>query len=368
MNNSDVFFSDLRADHRRNMLQKVEALLLAGGLENKISKGDLVAVKLHFGEFGNTGFIRPVFVRQVVETLKGLGAKPFITDANTLYVGTRSDSVSHLNTAHANGFGYSCLGAPLVIADGLRGQSDVTVPVSGTHFSQVHIAAEIEAADAIIALSHFKGHELSGFGGALKNLGMGCASRRGKLAQHSSVSPKVTRKKCIACGDCVSHCAHKAIDIAEKAEIAKDRCVGCGECIVICPTGAIQVQWNEGPKTMQEKMAEYASGALKGKEDKSLFVNFVTQVSPACDCYGHSDAPIVADVGILSSSDPVAIDQASVDLVNAAEGREDSALKNNHQPGGDKIRGVYPEIDWSVQLEWAARMGVGTRSYSLKPI
>lgn len=363
-----VLFTDLRADHRRNMLDKVEALMVGAGVEDRIKKGDLVAIKVHFGELGNTAYIRPVYVRRAVEIIKRLGAKPFVTDANTLYVGTRSDSVSHLETAHAHGFGYSCLGAPLIIADGLKGKSETLVAVDGVHFKSVHIASEIAAADAIIALTHFKGHELSGFGGAIKNLGMGCAARSGKLAQHSSVSPKVTKKKCIACGDCVSHCAARAIDLGEKAEIVPARCVGCGECILVCPTSAIQVQWNEGPKSMQEKMAEYAAGALKGKEDKSVFVNFLTQVSPACDCYGHSDAPIVADIGVLASTDPVAADQASVDLVNARPGNIESQLKSNHAPGEDKIRGVYPEIDWSVQLDRAAMMGVGSREYDLVKI
>lgn len=368
MQPAEVLFSDMRADHRRNMLQKFEQLLLEAGIEKKISKNDLVAIKIHFGELGNTSYIRPVYIRRAVELVKRLGGKPFVTDANTLYAGTRSDSVAHLETAIANGFGYSSIGAPLIIADGLRGKSEVEVEIDGTHFKSVAISSEIFNADVVLALTHFKCHELSGIGGTIKNIGMGSASRRGKMAQHSSVSPKVTAKRCIACGECVTHCAHKAIAITEKARIEPKVCVGCGECILICPTGAIQVQWTEGPKAMQEKMAEHAFGALKGKEQKSLFANFITQVSPACDCYGHTDAPIVSDVGMVASTDPVAIDQASVDLVNACQGHEDSALKSNHLPGQDKIRGVYPEIDWAVQLDVAEKMGLGTRKYSLRRI
>lgn len=368
MSTAEVHFSDMRADHRRNLLTKFEQLLIEAGIESRISKKDLVAIKVHFGEVGNTSYIRPVFVRRAVELVKKLGGKPFITDSNTLYAGSRSDSVSHLETAIANGFGYSSIGAPIIIGDGLRGQSDIDVEIDGAHFKKVAISSEFVNADAVIALTHFKGHELSGFGGALKNIGMGTASRRGKMAQHSSVSPKVTAKRCIACGDCVSHCAHSAIKIAEKAGIDPKICIGCGECIIVCPTGAIAVQWTEGPKAMQEKMAEHAAGALKGKLEKAVFANFITQVSPACDCNGFSDAPIVSDVGIVSSRDPVAIDQASVDLVNACPGREDSALKSNHLPGQDKIRGVYPDIDWAVQLDVAVRMGLGTRQYSLKKI
>lgn len=365
---ADVFYADLRTNPRRNLLDKVEALLDRAGVSTRIQRGDLVAVKLHFGEKGNTSFIRPVFVRRVVEVLKGLGAKPFLTDANTLYVGSRGEAVSHLETAIQNGFDYAVTGAPLVIADGLRGSTSVRIPVAGKHITQAVVAAEIAHADALVGLAHFKGHELSGFGGALKNLGMGCAAREGKLAQHSTVAPKVKKKLCVVCGECVRWCAQGAISLGEAALIDSERCVGCGECILTCPQGAIQVQWNEGPETMQEKMAEYALGVLQGKRDKSLFVNFVTQVSPACDCYGHSDAPIVGDVGIFSGADPVALDQACVDRVNARPGNEGSALAANWGPGEDKFRGVYPKIDWSAQLRHAEEVGLGTRTYRLEDI
>lgn len=368
MNRADVVFSDLRADHRRNLLKKVEDLLIASGLENRVAKKDLVAVKVHFGELGNTGFIRPVFIRRAVELIKKLGGKPFVVDANTLYAGSRSDSVNHLEVAIGNGFDYSCVGAPLIIADGLRGSSEVEVAIAGEHFKKTSIAAEIFHADAIVALTHFKCHEITGFGGALKNLGMGCASRKGKMAQHSALSPKVTAKKCVACGDCVAHCAHDAIALEEKARINPAKCVGCGECVIVCPTNAVAIQWSEGPRALQEKMAEYALGAIKGKEEKSVFLNFITQVSPACDCCGHTDAPIVPDVGFLSSTDPVAADQASIDLINACVGLPGTAMKANHEAGGDKIRGVYPDIDWSVQLEWAQKLGLGSRSYDLRKI
>lgn len=360
---ADVHYADLRTSPRQNLLDKVEALLHRAGLPGRVIRGDLVAVKLHFGEKGNTAFLRPVFVRRVVEVLKSLGAKPFVTDANTLYVGTRSDAASHLETAIQNGFDFAVIGAPLVIADGLRGNSAVRVPIRGKHFSEVSVAAEIVHADAVVALTHFKGHEISGFGGSLKNVGMGCASREGKLAQHSTLGPEVKEKLCVACGDCVPWCAQGAISMAESAFIDPGRCVGCGQCILICPQGAIQVQWNESPGIMQEKMAEHCLGALVGKRDKSLFLNFVSQVSPACDCYGHADAPIVGDLGILASTDPVAIDQASVDLVNAQPGNPASALKTGLAPGEDKFRGVYPQIDWSIQLAHAEALGLGSRAY-----
>lgn len=363
MQTPEVYCADLRTTPRHNLLDKVGALLDHAGVAGRVSRGDLVAVKLHFGERGNTSFIRPVFVRRVVEALKALGAKPFLCDANTLYVGSRSEAVSHLETAIQNGFDYAVVGAPLIIADGLRGSTSVRVPIDGKHFREVSVAAEIVHADAVVGLAHFKGHELSGFGGALKNLGMGCASREGKLAQHSSLAPKVKAKLCVACGECVHWCAQHAIAVGEAAIIDAERCVGCGECILTCPQQAIQVQWTEGPASLQEKMAEYCLGTLAGKREKCVFVNFVTQVSPACDCYGHSDAPIVADAGILSSADPVALDQACVDLVNSVAGNPGSSLKENLAPGDDKFRGLYPQVDWSFQLAHAQALGLGSRTY-----
>jgi uncharacterized protein len=365
MNASQVFYSDLRTNPRRNLLDKIEELLQHSGAPVRVKRGDLVAVKLHFGEKGNTSFIRPVFVRRIVDVLKALGAKPFLTDANTLYVGSRGEAVSHLETAIQNGFDYAVVGAPLIVADGLRGSTSVRVDIGGKHLTQAVLAAEIAHADAIVGIAHFKGHELSGFGGALKNLGMGCAAREGKLVQHSTVAPKVKKKLCVVCGECVRWCAQGAISVGEAALIDSDRCVGCGECILTCPEGAIQIRWNEGPQAMQEKMAEHALAVLKDKRDKSLFVNFATQISPACDCYGHTDAPIVGDVGILSSTDPVALDQACVDLINARQGNQGTALSANWGPGEDKFRGVYPEIDWSAQLRHAEHLGLGTRTYRL---
>ncbi|MDY6851401.1 MAG: DUF362 domain-containing protein, partial [Thermodesulfobacteriota bacterium] len=237
---SKVFACDMRTTPRENMLQKLGRLIDALDLGQSIKKRDLVAVKLHFGEKGNTGFIRPVFIRQVVNKVADLGAHPFVTDANTLYVGARSDSVQHLRTAIENGFAYSVIGAPLIIADGLKGGAAAEIPINLEHIQTAYIATDIAEADAFISVAHFKLHELSGFGGAVKNTGMGCAARRGKLAQHSSIAPKVKAKMCIGCGDCVNNCAHSAIALIEvdgkdKARIDPKKCVGCGECILICP-------------------------------------------------------------------------------------------------------------------------------------
>ena len=326
----------------------------------------LVAIKLHFGERGNVAFVRPNFIRQIVDYTRELGAFPFLTDTNTLYSGTRDNSVSHLNTALENGYAYAVVKAPVIIADGMRGASFEEVRIDGNLFRSAFIAKEIFESDALISVAHFKGHDLAGFGGTIKNLGMGCSSRRGKLNQHSGLSPKVKRKRCEGCGDCVEHCSYSALSLMDgKALIDPEKCVGCGECIIICPNMAIQVRWNRDSLLFQKKMVEYAFAAIKGKQGRSVFLNFLIQISPACDCPPFNDAPIVQDLGIMASLDPVAVDQASVDMVNSQSGLEGSCLKDSKKPGDDKFRGVYPEIDWSIQLDYAVEMGLGRRDYEL---
>jgi len=363
---SKVYFADMRAGHKENLFDKITKLLALTGLSQHVAEGDLTAVKIHFGEKGNHAFIRPIFARRVVEEIKKLGARPFLTDSSTLYPGERKEAVSALTCAIENGFGYACVGAPLIISDGLRGVTETEVAVEGELLDKVFIGTEIVEADSLVCLTHFKCHELTGFGGAIKNLGMGCASRKGKLVQHSTVAPKVAEKYCTGCGVCLKACAHDAISIIEgKAVIDPELCAGCSRCITVCSVKAINIQWNEAADLVMKKMAEYAKGAVTGKEARMVYLSFITQVSPACDCYGHADAPIVNDIGICASTDPVAIDQACADLVNGARGNEGSALQTGHEPGGDKFRGVYPEIPWEVQLEHGERVGLGTRKYEL---
>jgi len=364
---STVYFTDLSAGPKENLISKLGRLIEIAGLNQIVHKRDLVAVKLHFGELANTAYIRPVFFRKIIEIIRKAGGDPFLTDANTVYAGTRSDSVNHLQTAIHNGFSYSVVDAPIIIADGLRGKSEIAVEINQKRFQQVYIGSEIVNADALISVAHFKGHELSGFGGTIKNLGMGCASRKGKLAQHSTVSPKVIQKKCIGCEDCVPHCSQSAISVTnKKASINPETCIGCGECILICPNSAIQIQWNQSVPVFLENMAEYTLGVLKNKINKALFVNFITDISPACDCYGHNDSPLVRDIGILASTDPVAIDQASVDLVNQETALPGSCLKENRGAGEDKFKGLYPYVDWTIQLDYAEQLGLGTRKYNLE--
>lgn len=366
---SRVYFTDLRTSPKRNLLDKIEDLLNRTRIDTKFKKNDLVAIKLHFGEQGNTAYLRPVFLKRIVERVKATGAKPFMTDTTTLYTGSRGDGVSHLHTAIANGFDYSCVGCPIVIADGLKGRSGTKVPIEGEILKAVSIAKEIADADGILSVAHFKAHELCGFGGALKNVGMGCATKQGKLVQHSTVAPRIDTALCRGCGLCTEYCPAKAMSLSEKkGSIDSAKCIGCGECIMTCPSHAIEVQWNQAQDIFQKKMVEHALGALTGKRRKSLFLNFVVQVSPDCDCYPNNDAPIVPDIGVLASTDPVSIDAASCDLVNDQESLPNTAIKKKLQKGEDKWKAIHPSIDWNVQLDHAEELGLGERNYTIVKI
>lgn len=362
---ADVFFTDMRTKQGLSLLDKVEKLFELAGFDQIIKPKELVAVKLHFGEKGNTGYIRPQFVRRVVDRIASAGGNPFVTDANTLYVGSRSNAVDHFRTSVENGFAYSVIGAPVIIADGLNGRDYVSVDVGLKNFQSVKIASAAYHADAMLVLTHFKGHEISGFGGAIKNVGMGLGSRSGKLQMHSDVLPVVTAEKCVGCGRCTVWCPAGCIKVTKKkARINEKKCMGCGECTVTCPERAIEVNWKSDPDTFQEKMVEYMAGALKNKKGKVGYISFVMNVTPDCDCCGWSDSPIVSDVGILASRDPVAIDQASVDLVNKQRPLTNTRL-DGYVNVTDKFGGVHPMVDWGIQLEYAEQVGLGTRDYNL---
>lgn len=367
---SKVYFADMRTGSKRNLAGKVVRLFRAAGFSDLIVPGDFVALKLHIGQPGNLAFIPPPLVRQVVDLVYECGGKPFLTDCNTLYSGPRSNAIEHTIAAIEHGFSYATVKAPFIVADGLTGRESVVVSIDGVRLREARIGAAIARADAMIVLSHFKGHEVSGFGGAIKNLGMGCASRAGKQIQHSSIKPKVEPSKCKGDQICIRACPVQAITLQRdrKAYIDETTCIGCAECTILCPHEAISIQWSEGDKnSMQERMAEYALGAIQGKVGKVGFFNFLMQVGPLCDCYRFNDAAIVPDLGILASNDPVAIDQASVDLVNAAPGITSSRLGNNAN-SNDKFGVLWPDHDWRVQLAHGERIGLGSRQYELIPV
>ncbi|MBN1142106.1 MAG: DUF362 domain-containing protein [Deltaproteobacteria bacterium] len=362
---STVFFADTQSGPNENLHDKVVRLMEEAQIGALVRPGDLTAVKTHFGEKGGHAYVRPTFLRCIVDRLKRCGAAPFITDSCTLYPGERKEAVSALRCGIENGLAFAVVGAPLILCDGLRGHSGRKVAVRGEILSEVEIGEAILDADSMVVVSHFKGHELTGFGGAVKNLGMGCSSRLGKMDQHSSVAPRVSEEACTACRRCLKACAHGAILMEGKARIDPARCVGCARCIGVCPEKAIRIQWNESSDLAMKKMAEYALGAMDGKQGKALFINFIMQVSPECDCYGFSDAPIVPDIGIVAGADPVAVDQAAADLVNASPGLPGTALKSGREPGGDKFRGVHPAIDWETTLAHGEKIGLGSRRYEL---
>lgn len=350
------------------------------GLAQRQKPGGLTAIKIHFGEKGNTAYVRPVYARLFVDAIRAAGGKPFLTDANTLYVGTRSDAAGHLTTATENGFAYSVVGAPLVIADGLKGNSARAVKIDTPECDEAYIGEAVVEADALVSVAHFKGHELSGFGGAIKNLGMGAASRHGKLFQHSNITPAIAADKCVSCGDCLKRCPVGAIKFTKrgddepaplgshnpevKATKDPEKCIGCGDCILACPQHAIQIQWNAEIPQFLRRMAAYTKGVIQGKEERLVCFNFIVDVSPACDCYPYQDAPVVGDIGIVASTDPVAIDQASLDLVNKAHGLG-TCPEAARQSGGDKFKALYPHVEHTIQLSHAEELGLGSRRYEL---
>ncbi len=357
-----VHFTDMRTRQGASLPAKTQRLFRTAGLNKCIARNDLVAIKLHWGEVGNLAYLAPPLVRAVVDQVKECGGKPFITDSNTLYRGGRRNAVDNILTAYRNGFTRETVGAPVIVSDGLKGMDYVEVKGPGPRFNTMKISSAVHHADAMIVLTHFKGHLLMGFGGAVKNLGMGCASPAGKQAMHSDLIPTVKKTVCTGCGTCIRYCPASAIHKVKdgKASIRKTPCIGCGECTAVCPEGAIPIRWKSDHTTVQEKTAEYALAALHGKEGKYGFINFLNNLSPDCDCFSWNDTPIAPDVGILASRDPVAIDQASVELVNQAPGLPNSQLDD--LDARDKIRHVTG-VDWETILTHGERIGLGSRKW-----
>ncbi|MCX5678196.1 MAG: DUF362 domain-containing protein [Candidatus Omnitrophica bacterium] len=322
-----------------------------------IKKDDFTAIKMHFGDKGNTGHIRWEWIRETAKHVKGITSNAFLADSNVIYkASSRTNSIDHLKIASEHGFNPENIGVPVLIADGLRGRSFVEVPVKGKHFSKIKMASDFADCDSLLAMTHITGHILTGMGGAIKNVGMGCASRRGKYEQHCGTVPEVNSSYCGACGECVGVCPGGALSLKnKKISIAKDACLGCGECAVVCKTKAIEIRWSETLENLQEKMVEYAKGVTDSFKSSVGYINFIIKVTKDCDCLAKDDPRIVNDLGILASRDPVAIDKASVDLIKASSGK-------------DVFAAGYPETDWSVQLNYASRMGLGGLEYKLEEV
>lgn len=371
---SKVYMTDLRCGPGVSLLNKLEKLMRTAGIGEINFERKLVAIKMHFGEPGNLAFLRPNYAKVVADVVKSLGGVPFLTDCNTLYPGRRKNALEHLDAAYENGFSPLSTGCQVIIGDGLRGNDDVEVPVEGAEYIQTaKIGKAIMEADVIISLSHFKGHEQTGFGGAIKNLGMGCGSRRGKMEQHAQGKPMVAPRRCVGCRRCATQCAHGAITFGEdrKASIDWDKCVGCGRCIAVCNTDAIRPGNDAAMEELGCRMAEYAKAVVDGRPQ--FHISLVIDVSPYCDCHGENDLPIVPDVGMFASFDPVALDQACVDAcLNAAPLPNSQLGANLAKPGWncyhDNFKDSNPNIEWKATLEQAEKVGMGTRQYVLKKV
>ncbi len=362
---SAVYYCDLRTGFGNNLLQKLKRLIEKAGIDTIDFSHRYTAIKLHFGEPGNLAFLRPNFSAVLVEKVKEAGGKAFLTDCNTLYVGGRKNALDHLDSAYQNGFTPFSTGCHILIADGLKGTDEVLVPLpDGEYVKEAKIGRAVMDADIFISLNHFKGHEGTGFGGALKNIGMGCGSRAGKMEMHCDGKPRVIADKCIGCGNCIKICAHDAPVIEnKKADIDQNRCVGCGRCIGVCPKDAIVPQGNQPPGILDKKIAEYSAAVLRGRPH--FHVNLVIDVSPNCDCHAENDVPIVPDVGMFASFDPVALDQACADAVNRQPVVHGSVLDENPKKYHDHFKDTSPGTNWEIQLEHAEKMGIGTRRYQL---
>jgi uncharacterized Fe-S center protein len=345
-------------------VQKLRRLILKAGITNIDFDGLYTAVKIHFGEPGNLAFLRPNYAKVIVDIIKEQGGKPFLTDCNTLYVGGRKNALDHLDAAALNGFSPLSTGCNILIADGLKGTDEALVNVAGDYVTQAKIGRAIMDADIFISLTHFKGHENTGFGGALKNIGMGCGSRAGKMEMHSAGKPIVISERCVGCGACQKVCAHSAITVAQKkASIDHNKCVGCGRCVGVCPKDAVMPAFDEANDVLNKKIAEYSLAVINNRP--SFHISIVRDISPYCDCHAENDAPIVPDVGMFASFDPVALDRACVDAVNRQPVLAGSVLAEKAQKTNDRFTDTHPATNWLSQLEHAEKIGLGTQKYNL---
>ena len=368
MEKSKVYYTNLRAKPGVNLLQKLVKLVKKAGIEDIDFHKKFVAIKIHFGEPGNLSYLRPNYAKAIADLVKELGGKPFLTDCNTLYVGRRKNALDHMEAAYENGFSPFSTGCHVIIADGLKGTDEELVEIDGEYVKQAKIGRAIMDADIIISLNHFKGHESTGFGGALKNLGMGCGSRAGKMEMHSNGKPINNFSKCVGCRKCEKQCAHGAISFNEagKAVIDHTKCVGCGRCIGVCNFDAINPASDESNDILNKKIAEYTLAVIKDRPN--FHINLVMDVSPNCDCHSENDTPIVPDVGMFASFAPVALDLACSEAVNKQEAFKNSNLGEHiekHVEGKDNITINHPETNWEVAIEHGVKIGIGNKEYDL---
>lgn len=370
MEKSKVYFTDFRTRVGVSLTEKLQRLIKKAGMTDIDMDGKFVAIKMHFGELGNLSYLRPNYAKAVADVVKECGGKPFLTDCNTLYPGSRKNALEHLDCANINGFNTITTGCQIIIGDGLRGTDDITVPVrNGEYCKEAYIGRAVMDADIFISLTHFKGHESTGFGGTIKNIGMGCGSRAGKMQQHNSGKPIIHDDLCRGCRRCAKECGSDAITYENgKAVINQDICKGCGRCIGACAFDAIENQNWDANEILGRKMAEYSQAVCDGRP--TFHISLVRDISPNCDCHGENDAPILPDVGIFASFDPVALDQACVDACLHATPMPNSQLSDNladphWHHHHDNFLDSNPNVRWKETLEHAEKIGLGTREYEL---
>ena len=373
MEQAKVYFSDFRTTaFGEGLPHKLQKLCRAAGIGNIDMDGKFVAIKMHFGEMGNLSYLRPNYAKAVVDLVRELGGKPFLTDCNTMYPGSRKNALEHLTCAWENGFTPLSAGCPILIADGLKGTDDVAVPVAGGEYiREAKIGRAIMDADVFISLTHFKGHEITGFGGTIKNIGMGCGSRAGKKDQHANGQPTIDPALCRGCRRCERECANNGLQFdasARKMTINTANCVGCGRCLGACNFDAISFADRTAARDLNYRMAEYTKAVVGGRPN--FHISLVLDVSPNCDCHCENDAPILPDIGMFASFDPLALDQACVDACLAAEPLPNSQLSDNMHSAAfvdhhDHFQNNAPETEWKSCLEHAEKIGLGTRSYEL---
>ena len=372
MSKSKVYFTDFRTHMSgENLPHKLQRLAKEAGIATIDMENKMVAIKMHFGELGNISYLRPNYARAVVDLVKELGGHPFLTDCNTLYPGSRKNALEHLNCAWENGFTPLTAGCPVIIGDGLKGTDDIAVKVDGEYCKEARIGHAIMDADVFISLTHFKGHEETGFGGTLKNIGMGCGSRAGKAHMHNSGTPVVDQDKCRGCRRCQRECANNGLQYDEtkhKMSVNESNCLGCGRCLGACNFDAISFKKSNANEVLDAKIAEYTKAVVTGRD--SFHISLVVDVSPYCDCYSENDAPILPNIGMFVSFDPVALDQACADACLNAKPIENSMLGDNMKKEGfvdhhDHFKNTTPDSEWRSQLSHGEKIGLGSRDYEL---
>lgn len=373
MKPAKVYFTDFHTTaYGDGLPAKLKKLIRKAGIQTLDMEGKFTAIKMHFGELGNISYLRPNYARAVVDVVKECGGKPFLTDCNTMYPGSRKNALEHLECAWENGFTPLTVGCPILIGDGLKGTDDIAVPVKGgVYVKEARIGHAIMDADVFISLTHFKGHEMTGFGGAIKNIGMGCGSRAGKTDQHSSGKPHIETNRCRGCRRCQRECANQGLvfdETEKKMHVDQEHCVGCGRCLGACNFDAIVFDNDAAVRLLNCRMAEYTKAVVDGRPN--FHISLVVDVSPNCDCHGENDIPILPNIGMFASFDPLALDQACADACLAATPMPGSQLaKNLAKPGfvnlHDHFRNSTPESEWESCLEHAEKIGLGTREYEL---